>query len=111
MMRRPPRATRTDTLLPYTTLFRSGSPAKARAGGYPVQVSRRRGDLRPHGVADPVWRPRSLPDLLGRHVARSDFVQTLGLYDGSTDSRLQSYRTFRHQIAPEASRRDRKSVA
>src|SRR3546814_3911808 len=32
MIRRPPRSTRTDTLFPYTTLFRSpGSPA-ARAG-------------------------------------------------------------------------------
>src|SRR3546814_2938453 len=26
MIRRPPRATRTDTLLPYTTLFRSADP-------------------------------------------------------------------------------------
>src|SRR3546814_2802416 len=27
MIRRPPRSTRTDTLFPYTTLFRSGSDA------------------------------------------------------------------------------------
>src|SRR3546814_5582444 len=27
MIRRPPRSTRTDTLFPYTTLFRSGSPS------------------------------------------------------------------------------------
>src|SRR3546814_9142651 len=27
MIRRPPRATRTDTLVPYTTLFRSTSPS------------------------------------------------------------------------------------
>src|SRR3546814_11913659 len=27
MIRRPPRSTRTDTLFPYTTLFRSASPA------------------------------------------------------------------------------------
>src|SRR3546814_9999813 len=27
MIRRPPRSTRTDTLLPYTTLFRSARPA------------------------------------------------------------------------------------
>src|SRR3546814_6588084 len=27
MIRRPPRSTRTDTLFPYTTLFRSGEPA------------------------------------------------------------------------------------
>src|SRR3546814_10118979 len=33
MIRRPPRSTRTDTLFPYTTLFRS-------AGGFP-EVSRR----------------------------------------------------------------------
>src|SRR3546814_3540611 len=32
MIRRPPRPTRTDTLFPYTTLFRSSRPALARAG-------------------------------------------------------------------------------
>src|SRR3546814_2720679 len=32
MIRRPPRSTRTDTLFPYTTLFRSpGRPASAKA--------------------------------------------------------------------------------
>src|SRR3546814_15478892 len=40
MIRRPPRSTRTDTLFPYTTLFRSCRPAAAAAsttagcGGY-----------------------------------------------------------------------------
>src|SRR3546814_8467693 len=29
MIRRPPRSTRTDTLFPYTTLFRSGQPQTA----------------------------------------------------------------------------------
>src|SRR3546814_3051711 len=34
MIRRPPRSTRTDTLFPYTTLFRSAAPgARADAGG------------------------------------------------------------------------------
>src|SRR3546814_5374895 len=28
MIRRPPRSTRTDTLFPYTTLFRSGRPGR-----------------------------------------------------------------------------------
>src|SRR3546814_17882173 len=32
MIRRPPRSTRTDTLLPYTTLFRSGVAALPYAG-------------------------------------------------------------------------------
>src|SRR3546814_2151109 len=31
MIRRPPRSTRTDTLFPYTTLFRSGSTDVGRA--------------------------------------------------------------------------------
>src|SRR3546814_13120037 len=34
MIRRPPRSTRTDTLFPYTTLFRS------QRGGVPVQLQR-----------------------------------------------------------------------
>src|SRR3546814_13021410 len=34
MIRRPPRSTRTDTLFPYTTLFRS---EPARGGGLPVR--------------------------------------------------------------------------
>src|SRR3546814_2032402 len=35
MIRRPPRSTRTDTLLPYTTLFRSRArrPVRPRQGG------------------------------------------------------------------------------
>src|SRR3546814_19048185 len=34
MIRRPPRSTRTDTLFPYTTLFRSRRRPKAGAGGH-----------------------------------------------------------------------------
>src|SRR3546814_16718588 len=37
MIRRPPRSTRTDTLFPYTTLFRSESTLRQLAGG---EVSR-----------------------------------------------------------------------
>src|SRR3546814_7521755 len=42
MIRRPPRSTRTDTLFPYTTLFRSGSDE-----GAPGRELSRAG--RPHG--------------------------------------------------------------
>src|SRR3546814_8325264 len=42
MIRRPPRSTRTDTLLPYTTLFRSGRLRSS--GGW--QLPAGRGDLR-----------------------------------------------------------------
>src|SRR3546814_20835295 len=33
MIRRPPRSTRTDTLFPYTTLFRSPAHARRRVAG------------------------------------------------------------------------------
>src|SRR3546814_1129370 len=45
MIRRPPRSTRTDTLFPYTTLFRSGD---VQAPG-PVQLGR--GDAQGSGAA------------------------------------------------------------
>src|SRR3546814_8107189 len=35
MIRRPPRSTRTDTLFPYTTLFRSGQDGLCRALRHP----------------------------------------------------------------------------
>src|SRR3546814_7092106 len=34
IIRRPPRSTRTDTLFPYTTLFRSGAAASSAASGW-----------------------------------------------------------------------------
>src|SRR3546814_2457316 len=40
MIRRPPRSTRTDTLFPYTTLFRSGR-GQGCAGARPVPRKRR----------------------------------------------------------------------
>src|SRR3546814_3589565 len=48
MIRRPPRSTRTDTLFPYTTLFRSGAGwdrgAECRGAGrlYPPRLPQRR---------------------------------------------------------------------
>src|SRR3546814_2148061 len=39
MKRRPPRSTRTDTLFPYTTLFRSAQPEIARLQRAAVPVS------------------------------------------------------------------------
>src|SRR3546814_20709949 len=37
MIRRPPRSTRTDTLFPYTTLFRSDQPSTAAVARGPAQ--------------------------------------------------------------------------
>src|SRR3546814_2597852 len=39
MIRRPPRSTRTDTLFPYTTLFRSTDSRAERRGGRPDRAA------------------------------------------------------------------------
>src|SRR3546814_9196367 len=38
MIRRPPRSTRTDTLFPYTTLFRSVVPPKQEREGHAIRA-------------------------------------------------------------------------
>src|SRR3546814_2890362 len=57
MIRRPPRSTRTDTLFPYTTLFRSAEadlqPDRARRGG--PDRARRGGEER-HRIDRPLAR-------------------------------------------------------
>src|SRR3546814_9417050 len=45
MIRRPPRSTRTDTLFPYTTLFRSGFEKRADRVGHGAFGSSEEGDL------------------------------------------------------------------
>src|SRR3546814_4161357 len=63
MIRRPPRSTRTDTLFPYTTLFRSDAE-EAHA--------QRTGQAQDHpGHAD-APRCRHALDAVGRHEARQD---------------------------------------
>src|SRR3546814_2069098 len=56
MIRRPPRSTRTDTLFPYTTLFRSPSARSA------PRASRRSGFAGANRSC-PVRRPRNAPRL------------------------------------------------
>src|SRR3546814_1294788 len=60
MIRRPPRSTRTDTLFPYTTLFRSG---KARHPQGPAEEHgvRRQGARAP-GLHDPGARADRVPE-------------------------------------------------
>src|SRR3546814_9017119 len=49
MIRRPPRSTRTDTLFPYTTLFRSGEVAQ---GAVDLHGERRLGEAGADGSGD-----------------------------------------------------------
>src|SRR3546814_8408358 len=62
MIRRPPRSTRTDTLFPYTTLFRSpepGSGLKVR-GKFGFFMNGLEGERRlsPPVLEKPTWQPR-----------------------------------------------------
>src|SRR3546814_9002821 len=58
MIRRPPRSTRTDTLFPYTTLFRShAEEAQRRAREFPG-FEPRRDDEGPHLLSPDGQRPR-----------------------------------------------------
>src|SRR3546814_8787471 len=62
MIRRPPRSTRTDTLFPYTTLFRSDGGGDARNDLVGARQQARLGRLLPVGIwrAEPAGA-RSLP--------------------------------------------------
>src|SRR3546814_20376230 len=57
MIRRPPRSTRTDTLFPYTTLFRSdiilAARDQPRARGFELAVGKRDERLGPRDVGRP----------------------------------------------------------
>src|SRR3546814_5395421 len=69
MIRRPPRSTRTDTLFPYTTLFRSWP-----AGRRPFASRHRTPKVQTKGRTPPPWRGPCVPPSSsrhGRHRARS----------------------------------------
>src|SRR3546814_13515271 len=89
MIRRPPRSTRTDTLFPYTTLFRSaafieqaGGPAQTGGrnqggpnaeGGSPRPTPRRSSQGNRSANSQPLWPCRCLSDFRhGRADRRSE---------------------------------------
>src|SRR3546814_14907319 len=100
MIRRPPRSTRTDTLFPYTTLFRT-RVVEARPGYFSFQgLSAIRRDVpkrmnaaphwpSPH-IENPVGRP--LETLLHRTISKPSSRQ-MGLDRVPTDA-LFRFRTF-----------------
>src|SRR3546814_8701179 len=68
MIRRPPRSTRTDTLFPYTTLFRSPPWDRPAPGRWPAPQFRSG-----HGIrARPIRRPAAPFPLTGATVPRSE---------------------------------------
>src|SRR3546814_18745635 len=78
MIRRPPRSTRTDTLFPYTTLFRSAGTHARRTAAADAAVADDDPWLGQRGMRAPRAAPRRLPllappasraDRMGRHPA------------------------------------------
>src|SRR3546814_4691795 len=80
MIRRPPRSTRTDTLFPYTTLFRSRGDPRTRSRGRPSRPPRPSAD---DDAADRPGRagredPRTGPeDERGRSEEHTSELQSL----------------------------------
>src|SRR3546814_10033816 len=58
MIRRPPRSTRTDTLFPYTTLFRSGGVGSDKKIATPSPISHREKGVESELFSTPLLPPR-----------------------------------------------------
>src|SRR3546814_13751319 len=98
MIRRPPRSTRTDTLFPYTTLFRSACSALRAAS------SSRRSDQLVHSVSAAIATPAiaspSASVIQRRRVAAASALATarsaaLSILDGGGGSALVDRKSTR----------------
>src|SRR3546814_10420000 len=87
MIRRPPRATRTDTLFPYTTLFRS--VALFVTSRYSLDKSDPKARRHIDGIADFLGAVR-LPAQAMRQAAGTDVVVDILLRSEEHTSELQS---------------------
>src|SRR3546814_16659653 len=104
MIRRPPRSTRTDTLFPYTTLFRSALAGLAGTGRLDGGVQRQQVGL----LGDVLDQGDDVADLLRRRRQRLDpAVAALGLLGGLPRHRSEERRvgkecvsTFRSRWSP-----------
>src|SRR3546814_6801183 len=85
MIRRPPRSTRTDTLFPYTTLFRSWESAPPQAS--PAGRSPRRPRVRSSDVA----RPHAARCAIRRRERSRAHLSEHALWDDDNISRLQRH--------------------
>src|SRR3546814_11959558 len=90
MIRRPPRSTRTDTLFPYTTLFRSGG--LATAGGirpWRADFGELSGIRSAHSVLDPARLRRGRRELSREQRLRAGLSTTIARADRKS-TRLNS---------------------
>src|SRR3546814_3061546 len=121
MIRRPPRSTRTDTLFPYTTLFRSDravKPSVRAARGLPAEPTTTADEfmdatldvweLAPESatrVGHPAPFPVELPQrLIDLYTYRGDVV--LDPFMGSGTTAVAAVRTGRHYLGYDTDRSD-----
>src|SRR3546814_8641023 len=101
MIRRPPRSTRTDTLFPYTTLFRARAPDRVRryvgtvqiVGSFAFQAARRivnGGRLRQVRAARLQPRQRECVILAGQGKSNTDIAGILGLSPATVKSYIEA---------------------
>src|SRR3546814_4869415 len=98
MIRRPPRSTRTDTLFPYTTLFRSQRPCPAddQVRAERIRPAGRRRRIRSFCRPDPGRAPVSAPNAVLRRIRLAPTGSPLRRSEEPT-SELQSL--MRHSYA------------
>src|SRR3546814_13475106 len=89
MIRRPPRSTRTDTLFPYTTLFRSSCGRVFMSGS---------GGVRVHAQCEPAWRC-CRRQVAVRHAQTAGRQPYSGLAHGSSPAQLPGPRRSRTAAA------------
>src|SRR3546814_13997041 len=92
MIRRPPRSTRTDTLFPYTTLFRSDAHASDRRRDL-LLAERGYASLRP--IAADIFADTPA---IGRAIVA--MLERLGPRRDNTPDRLRGRQVRRHSAAP-----------
>src|SRR3546814_11895539 len=84
MVRRPPRSTRTDTLVPYTTLFRS--PFYDIGRTHQIRVAPCEGQQQPDADAQRDHRGTTIADKGQRHAFGGENLRI----DAHVDDRLQT---------------------
>src|SRR3546814_5734085 len=89
MIRRPPRSTRTDTLFPYTTLFRSCGDLRNLGGRSLHQTDDLGAELVERGKRSQRLHAIHVEDHVA-HAATNDFKLVVGLRSEEHTSELQS---------------------
>src|SRR3546814_5940355 len=99
MIRRPPRSTRTDTLFPYTTLFRSRQPPESLGAGCRVEVDRAHALLQHRRRArQPARLHGAFVELVPVHRVAAGRLGVLGVAGGVADRRILRRRQRRAEM-------------